>query len=90
MAADTSSSAAASTPVVWAAAAAWAALSVEPIVPKSVAAAVISSGAAITLDISVLLRASSTDQDGKEYRATTSSDASNPLPVFVSTCTEML
>src|ERR1700756_4440729 len=55
MAADTSSSAAASTPVVWVAAAAWAALSVEPIFATSVAAAVNSSGAAIKLDISVLL-----------------------------------
>src|ERR1700751_2446464 len=54
MAADTSSSAAASTPVVWVAAAAWAALSVEPIFARSVAAVVISSGAAIKLDISVL------------------------------------
>src|SRR6201987_6400767 len=55
MAADTSSSAAASIPVVWVASAAWAVLSVEPIFPRSVAAVVISSGAAIKLDISVLL-----------------------------------
>src|ERR1700739_4988055 len=54
MAADTSSSAAASTPVVWGAAAALAALSVEPTLDKSVAAVVISSGTAIRLDISVL------------------------------------
>jgi hypothetical protein len=51
MAADTSSSAAASTAVVWVAAAAWAALSAEPMVAKSVAAEVIISGAAITNDI---------------------------------------
>src|SRR5260370_36324908 len=55
MAADPSSSAAASTPAVWAAAAAWAALRVEPIFARSVAAVEISSGAAIKLDISVLL-----------------------------------
>jgi hypothetical protein len=51
MAADTSSSAAASTPVVWLAATVWAALRPEPMVAKSVAAEVIISGAAITNDI---------------------------------------
>jgi hypothetical protein len=51
MAADTSSSAAASTPVVWLAAAVWAALRSEPMVAKSVAAEVIISGAAITYDM---------------------------------------
>ena len=51
MAADTSSPAAASTPVVGAAAAAFAALIVEPIFAKSVAAAITMSGAAITNDI---------------------------------------
>src|SRR6516225_6759063 len=51
MAADTSSSAAASTPVVGAAAAAFAAVSAEPMLDRSVAAAVIISGAAITYDI---------------------------------------
>ena len=55
MAADTSSSAAASTPVVFAAAAEFAALSVEPILVKSVAAVPSTSGTAITIDISDLL-----------------------------------
>jgi hypothetical protein len=54
MAADTSSSAAASTPVVWVAAAELAALTVEPIFAKSVAAASTISGAAITYDMSVI------------------------------------
>src|ERR1700675_1439470 len=54
MAADTSSSAAASTPVVWVAAAALAELIVEPRLAKSEAAAVTNPGAAITNDISVL------------------------------------
>jgi hypothetical protein len=52
MAADTSSAPAASTAVVWVAAAAWAALSADWIPAKSDAAAVIISGAAITYDIS--------------------------------------
>src|ERR1700739_2824441 len=51
MAADTSSSAAARIPVVGAAAATLASLSVEPIFARSVAAAVTSSGAAITNDM---------------------------------------
>ncbi len=51
MAADTSSSAAASTPVVRVAAAVCAALSIEPILDKSSAAEVSISGAAITNDI---------------------------------------
>jgi hypothetical protein len=51
MAVDTSSSAAARIPVVWAAAAVWAALRSEPMVAKSVAAEVIIAGAAITDDI---------------------------------------
>src|SRR5271167_3390921 len=51
MAADTSSSAAARIPVVGAAAADLAALSVEPILARSVAAAVASSGVAITNDM---------------------------------------
>jgi hypothetical protein len=51
MAADTSSSAAAITAVVGPAAAECAALSDEPTVAKSVAADVISSGAAITYDM---------------------------------------
>jgi hypothetical protein len=50
MAADTSSTPPASTPLVRAAAAAWAALIVEPRLAKSVAASVITSGAAITND----------------------------------------
>ena len=50
MAADTSSSAAATIPVAGAAAV-WAALRFEPMVAKSVAAEVIISGAAITYDI---------------------------------------
>ncbi len=48
---DTSSAAAGSTATVAGAAAAWAALRFEPMVAKSVAAAVIVSGAAITNDI---------------------------------------
>ena len=52
MAADTSSAPAASTPVVEGAVAALAALSVEPMLARSVAAAVIISGAAITYDLS--------------------------------------
>jgi hypothetical protein len=55
MAADTSSPAAASTPVVGAAAAALATLTFEPMIAKSVAAEVIISGAAITNDICSLL-----------------------------------
>jgi hypothetical protein len=51
MAADTSSSAAATIPVVGAAAAALATLSVEPILATFEAAADITSGAAITNDI---------------------------------------
>jgi hypothetical protein len=51
MAADTSSSAAASTPVVEVAAAAFAALSAEPMLDRSVAAEVINSGAATKKDI---------------------------------------
>src|ERR1700677_2006254 len=51
MAADTSSAPAARTPVVGAAAAALAALIVDPIFAKSEAAAVTNSGAAITKDI---------------------------------------
>jgi hypothetical protein len=51
MAADTSSSAATTIPVVRVAAAALAALTVEAILAKSVAAEVIISGAAITYDI---------------------------------------
>ena len=54
MAADTSSSAAASTPVVWAAAAPLAAWIVEPRLAKSVAAEPSTSGAATTNDISNL------------------------------------
>jgi hypothetical protein len=54
IATDTSSSAAGSTVTVEAAAAVCAPLSVEPIFAKSVAAVVISSGTAITLDIAVL------------------------------------
>src|SRR6516165_7805843 len=54
MAADTSSSAAASTPVVWVTAARFAAVSAEPISAKSFAAEVIISGAAATNDISGL------------------------------------
>jgi len=60
MTADTSSSAAGSTVTVEAAAAVRATLSDEPIFAKFVAAVVISSGAAIRLDVFVLLRASST------------------------------
>jgi hypothetical protein len=52
MAADTSSSAAANTPVVGVAAAAFAAVSAEPMLDRSVAADVIISGAAITYDMS--------------------------------------
>ncbi len=51
MSVDTSSSAAASTLVVWVAASAPAALSADSIPAKSAAAAVIISGAAITNDI---------------------------------------
>jgi hypothetical protein len=58
IAADTSSSAAASIPVVWVAAATFAAVSAEPVAAKSVAAEVISSGAAITYDMAVHLLAS--------------------------------
>src|SRR5262245_42132349 len=52
MAADTSSSAAASTPVVGVAAAAFAAVSAEPMLDKFVAAEPITSGAAITYAMS--------------------------------------
>src|SRR5271166_271801 len=52
MAADTSSSAAATTDVVWVTAATFAAWSVEPTLARSVAAAATYSGAAITNDIS--------------------------------------
>jgi hypothetical protein len=52
---DTSSSPAANSPVVGATATAFAASSFEPIFRKSIAAAVISSGAAIKMDTSVLL-----------------------------------
>jgi hypothetical protein len=51
MAADTSSSAAATIAVVWAAAAAWAALRVEPILAKSEAPAPSVSGKAMTNDM---------------------------------------
>jgi len=51
---DTSSSAAASTPVVWVAAAALAALSDEPMPARFVAAAVTNSGVAITKDMAHL------------------------------------
>ena len=54
MAADTSSSAAASTPVVGTAAAAFAALSAEPMLDRSVAAEARNSGAATRYDIAVL------------------------------------
>jgi hypothetical protein len=54
MPADTSSAAAGITDVVWAAATMWAASTFEPMVAKSVAAAVIISGVAITYDMSVL------------------------------------
>ena len=54
MLADTSSAAAGITATVGAAAAMWAALSVEPIAATSVAAAAIISGAAVTLDTSIL------------------------------------
>src|SRR5262249_27866738 len=58
IAADTSSPAAASTAVVWVAAAAWAALSADSIPARSdAAAAVIISGTAITYDIPHLQRA---------------------------------
>jgi hypothetical protein len=68
MAADTSSSAAASTPVVWLAAAALAALRFEPMVAKSVAAEVIISGAAITYDMSIhpLARRADLDETGAQ------------------------
>jgi hypothetical protein len=55
MAADTSSPAAASTPVVRVAAAALAELIVQPRLAKSIAAVLISSGAAIEIDILWLL-----------------------------------
>src|SRR5262249_31294337 len=55
MAAETSSSAAASTPVVWVAAAAVASPRFEPIASKSVAAEFINSGVAITYDMAVHL-----------------------------------
>jgi hypothetical protein len=51
MAADTSSAPAANTSVVEAAAAAWAALIVEPRLARSVAAAITISGVAITNDM---------------------------------------
>ncbi len=68
MAADTSSAPAASTPVVGAAAAAFAPLSIEPIFAKSPAAAVIISGAAITYDMSIhpLARRADLDETGAQ------------------------
>src|SRR5260370_4745000 len=80
MAADTSSSAAASTPVVDAAAAALASLSVEPIFPKSLAAAAIISGAAITYDMSIhpLARRADLDETGSQP----GTDGSPSLPAW--------
>jgi hypothetical protein len=68
MAVYTSSSAAASTPVVEAAAAALASLSVEPIFAKSPAAAVTNSGVAITNDMSIhpLARRADLDETGAQ------------------------
>src|SRR5260370_35114409 len=87
MAADTSSSAAASTPVVDAAAAALASLSVEPIFPKSLAAAAIISGAAITYDMSIhpLARRADLDETGS-HPGTAGSPSLPAWPAFGPGC----